>query len=514
MSQPVPIQPLKVLLPDELKKRLEPAIKRRLATFKIVPQLDVYPLRKGVREDGSIKVALPHQLPGGIRRISNLNKVRDLYLVRGPSLWNRVRFGEEDLRFPDQRRDRYQLLQQEIGLREKRKNFLRLIYQQLSLQEKIADLQEEREIVKELQALLVQLRYEAPYWKGLDQIFEEAVAEVTGITTLEGIMKGLMHILVVDDLGDRTLTGLADQGYKRKFLKAFTLRELTLQYRRFQRDNPKSKFSLFDFLGQAEPFQEFDLILVNQWDLDQHKFQVRLGVRKKAILSKKEEAMVKRQDTIQDDIEKLQKDREDLKNRLRKTLEDLQEIEALDLETIDGTTEKKYLRLRKVRTRLVEDLKRKTLKLRELQRPVNAKSEISFRDFDLYHTMMEPQSFQRWMQSQVDGIGSIFGGASKREPTAIERMLTLAEVVRQIRKETQQLLRLQQTVEKLEEQLNTFATEQGLTTGKQTYQDVLDEHLLDKLEYIFLGGLLAQELAQAAAAKSSAPSPDSQAVTG
>ena len=514
MSKPSPILPLTALLPDELKKRLEAPLKRRLAKFKLVPQLATYPQRKGTREDGSIKVAFPYQLSGGTRRISNLNRVRDLFQFRGPGLWNRVRFHEENLRDPDPRRDRYQQLQHEVGLHEKRKDFLRLVYQQQSLQEKTADLREEREIVKELQALLAKRPLEPLYWKGLDQIFDEAVAEVTGITTLEGIMKGLMRILIVDDLGDRTLQGLTERGYKRKFLKSLSLRELSQQYRRFQRENPESQHSLTEYLGEAEPFQEYDLILVNTWNLDRHQFQVHLGVRKKAILSKKEEAMMRRQDRIPEEIEKLQANLTELRNRLRRTLEDLQEIEALELETIDAATEKKYLRLRKVRTRLVEDLKRKTLKLRELERPVKVQSDISFQDRDLYHTMMEPQSFQRWMQAQVEGIGSLFGGASKKEPTAVEQMLTLAEIVRQIRKENQQLISLQRTVERLEEQLNTFATEQGLTTGKQTYQDVMDEHILDKLEYLFLGGQLAQELVQASESEASSTTQEPQAVPG
>jgi uncharacterized phage-like protein YoqJ len=72
-------------------------------------------------------------------------------------------------------------------------------------------------------------------------------------------------------------------------------------------------------------------------------------------------------------------------------------------------------------------------------------------------------------------------------------------------------------VTQLQEQLTAYATEHGVTTGKKTIEDVMDDHLLDKLEYIFLGGQLAQELAQAAQpaeVSETTPDSDSTAVPG
>ena len=146
-----------------------------------------------------------------------------------------------------------------------------------------------------------------------------------------------------------------------------------------------------------------------------------------------------------------------------------------------------------MRSRLVEDLKRKTLKIRELERPINADSELTFKDHDLFEVIIERQGFQQWMKSQVDDIGSIFG-SSGEERRVLDQMLNLGEIVRQLRKESLQLQTLQRTVTQLQEQLTTYATEHGITTGKKTIEDVMDDHLLDKLEYIFLGGQLARSL--------------------
>ena len=96
-------------------------------------------------------------------------------------------------------------------------------------------------------------------------------------------------------------------------------------------------------------------------------------------------------------------------------------------------------------------------------------------------------------------------------------MLNLGEITRQLRKESLQLQTLQRTVTQLQEQLTVYATEHGVTTGKKKIEDVMDDHLLDKLEYIFLGGQLAQELAQAAQpaeAPETTPDSDSTAVPG
>ncbi|MEC8542689.1 MAG: hypothetical protein VXY89_03915, partial [SAR324 cluster bacterium] len=230
-----------------------------------------------------------------------------------------------------------------------------------------------------------------------------------------------------------------------------------------------------------------------------------------AILSKKEEAMMKRQDSLEDNIAKLQKEREDLKSRLRTTVEQLKEIEEQDPDSISSSAEKKYQRLRTVRSRLVEDLKRKTLKIRELERPINADSELTFKDHDLFEVIIERQGFQQWMKSQVDDIGSIFGSSGQKKEGVLDQMLNLGEIVRQLRKESLQLQTLQRTVTQLQEQLTTYATEHGITTGKKTIEDVMDDHLLNKLEYIFLGGQLAQELAQQATQPAEVPetTPDS-----
>ena len=517
MSQPAPIKPLKVLLPADLQKRLQDSVKRRLGRYKLEPQFDLYPPRKSDPNDGSIKVALPHRLSGGLRKINTLSKLLELYLVRGPSLWHRVRFTDE--KSDDPRRERYQQLQQDIGQREKSKEFLRVVHQKLVLEEKESYLKEEQEIVKELQGMLERMQLEGAYWAGLDRIFNDTVAEVTGITTLEGLMKGLMHILIVDDLGDRTLNGLTGRGHKRKLLTALTLRELTLQHRAYIKEHPKrGNLSISEFLYDSEQFHQYDLILLNQWDVNQQKFMVRLGVRKKAILSKKEEAMMKRQDSLEDNIAKLQKEREDLKSRLRTTVEQLKEIEEQDPDSISSSAEKKYQRLRTVRSRLVEDLKRKTLKIRELERPINADSELTFKDHDLFEVIIERQGFQQWMKSQVDDIGSIFGSSGQKKEGVLDQMLNLGEIVRQLRKESLQLQTLQRTVTQLQEQLTTYATEHGITTGKKTIEDVMDDHLLDKLEYIFLGGQLAQELAQQstqpAEVPETTPDSDSTAVPG
>ena len=245
---------------------------------------------------------------------------------------------------------------------------------------------------------------------------------------------------------------------------------------------------------------------------------VRLGVRQKAILSKKEEAMMKRQDSLEDNIAKLQKERKDLKNRLRTTIEQLKEIEEQNPDSISSNAEKKYQRLRTVRSRLVEDLKRKTLKVRELERPINTDSELTFKDYDLYEVIIERQGFQQWMQSQVDGISSIFGSSGQKKENVLNQMLNLGEITRQLRKECLQLQTLQRTVTQLQEQLTAYATEHGITTGKKTIEDVMEDHLLDKLEYIFLGGQLAQELAQQAAQRvevpKTTPDSDSTAVPG
>jgi uncharacterized protein YlxW (UPF0749 family) len=488
---------MKVLLPPDLRKRVENELKRRLSTFKLVPAVDYYPPVKNpkFKDEVSIRVAMPHKLKSNSKS-ATIAEVRELYAVKGPALWHRVRFRPEDLKYPDTRRDRYEKLGQEISLREKNKAFLKLAYQHTVLEEKEFYLSEEREIVKELEQMLNHMGLEKTYLQGINQLMETAVAEVTGITTLEGVMKGLINILVVDDLGDRTLNGLADLGYKRKYLAGLRYRELMERYREFAQTRP-DKPELTHFIAASEAFKEHDLFLINQWDASQGGLMVKLGIRKKSILSKKEEALLRKKNTLEEDIGRIQGEREDLKNRLRKTIEEIKEIEDLDPDTIDSPTEKKYQRLLKVQKRLVADLKRKTLKIKELQRPVNDDDQLEFREINFYSLYEAEQGLQQWMSSRVANLksGNLFGGPKKR--TDIDRLQDLGEITKHRRKAEANLQRLQQNVTQLQEQLAAFATESGFATAKKSYAEALDGHILDKLEYVFLGGLLAQEVALA-----------------
>ena len=490
MSQPAPIKPLKVLLPADLQKRLQDSVKRRLGRFKLGPQFDLYPPRKSAPNDGTIKVALPHRLSGGLRKINTLSKILELYLVRGPSLWHRVRFTDE--KSDDPRRERYQQLQQDIGQREKSKEFLRVVHQKLVLEEKEFYLKEEQEIVKELQGMLERMQLEDAYWAGLDRIFNDTVAEVTGITTLEGLMKGLVKIMIVDDLGTRTLDGIVALNYSRKYLSFMSSSELETKFKAFKQqhlEDQEKETNISEFIFKSPDFESIDIVFFNRWNFSDDEFLVPVLLRKKTILSKQE------QRKSNQNPEYIEKQIESETNSIKQAEKNLKEVlkEINKMEKGRYQEEDEYQALRSSQKRIQKDIDRRKNRLKSLEKPVKQSDQAVVIKFDLYETFKEKQSFMDRLGDKVAdwGLDSLWEKHMNPDDRfSFNKLHQMSGVAKEWIKRNNEYNRSKLFTERLKDQLNDFAGKYGMlvkesrsrAAGPGSYQPMLDDHILNSLE--------------------------------
>ena len=82
---------------------------------------------------------------------------------------------------------------------------------------------------------------EKPYYQAINYIFATAIEHLTGVSVLDGLMKGLIKIMIVDDLDKRTIDGMTNLNYSRKYLSFMSSRELESKFKEFKLQQTEEK---------------------------------------------------------------------------------------------------------------------------------------------------------------------------------------------------------------------------------------------------------------------------------
>jgi hypothetical protein len=168
----------------------------------------------------------------------------------------------------------------------------------------------------------------------------------------------------------------------------------------------------------------------------------------------------------------------------------MQELNKIEKFHIDD--ESAYEALKKSRNRILKDVKRRLLKLKELRRPVKAGSEEKIINFDLFEIFKSKQSFFERMGDKVAslGLGGLLGMNSEDEHTYHENLTQMADYSLKWIRASAQLLKLTTQITHLTEQLDLFLEKNELSTdgskadskAKLNYKSLIEEHIMDHLE--------------------------------
>jgi len=309
---------------------------------------------------------------------------------------------------------------------------------------------------------------------------------------LDGLMKGLIRIMIIDDLEKRTIDGLSDMNYSRKYLAFMSSRDLEQKFRDYKAehtDDEEKETNLGEFIFKSPEFEKIDIVFFNRWQFSDDEFLVPVLLRKKKILSKKEQRKASQSpDYIQKQIDM---EEESLNNAKERLDEVMKEINRMEKGRYDDESE--YQAVLNKRRRIDQDIKRRQGRIKNLKKPVNKTDQASIIKFDLYETFKNNQSFMDRLGDKVGdwGLDTLWKKHINPDDrfsfVALHKMSGIAKEWINIK-----VLYDKKTVfsDQLQDQLNDFASKYGLlvqesqsrAAGPGSYQPMLQEHILDTLE--------------------------------
>jgi len=333
---------------------------------------------------------------------------------------------------------------------------------------------------------------EKPYYKGIGFILSSSIEKITGIAVLDGLMKGLVHVMIIDDMDKRTIDGLVALDFKRKLLSFMSSSELAKKIKEFQNTHADDEFAnanIEEFLFNSPDFEHIEIVFFNSWKFTEDSFPVRVALRKKTIISKKDERKVKQQDQVEGKIAAEEKALLSVKEKLEEVIRLINKMEKSHHDDED-----EYQLQTNARKRFVKDIKNRELRLKELKRPISkGTGEEKIITIDLFEIFKSNQSFMHRMGDKASslGLGELWGKHIETDDSfSFNKLTEMARFSKEWIKASTQLKKIKSQTTHISKQVKLFVEKNELTnSGSGTelnYQPILDEHILDTLELAVL----------------------------
>ncbi|MBF0288350.1 MAG: hypothetical protein HQM14_11075 [SAR324 cluster bacterium] len=389
---------------------------------------------------------------------------------------------------------RFIKLKEEALVLERNRVFLKLAYHHEVIQYKSKRLKEKQDELKQLDRKIA--RIDQVYYQALSFIIIEAVGKVTGVgDSVEDVMKALVKVLIVDDLKDMTVKGLIPLGFVRKNLSTMSTYQLQHKYNVFLaaniKDHPLEHLTIKDFLINAPELEGYDIVIINFWNFKEDKLPIHVRIKKKTILSKKEQKQLKQNpEMLAQEIQKLKDQRMNLHKQLKRAEKKLNETEQSG-----KIAEDKYQAFVKQRKRIVKNLKKNREQLQKKQGTRIKKAKFNFYTKGLIETVREHQSIadrigetiSQWRQVG-DLLKAFIDTDSNLNIPELKKMLDIAEFRHHVDMSAEQL---EEEIDLLKLKVENYAKKNELWNNNTGYQQFLDDHVLDKLELALLGSSIA-----------------------
>ena len=389
--------------------------------------------------------------------------------------------------------EHYKEVQQKCKDREKNPIFVKLAVTDAVLRREQQMLKKFADLVSRLEEKMDQV--EKTYYQGIGYILSTAIEKITGVAVLDSLMKGLIRVMIIDDLDQRSIDGLVDINFSRKFLSFMSTPELSKKIDDFRSEHAEDEFAkatIGDFIFNSPDFEKVDIVFFNSWKFTEDTFPIRVALRKKTIISKQEERKVERQEQVEGEIVSQEETLEALKEKLKEVVRDIQKMEKSHFDDED-----EYQVLNNRSKRLLKDIKISELKIKKLKRPVKAGAEEKIISFDMFEIFKSKQSILDRIGDKASsiGLGKLWG---KHMDTDVRfSFIKLSEMARYSKdwiKSSNQLKKISSQAAHLAGQLDLLVEENKLTfpasspdtESKVNYQPLLDEHILDCLELAVL----------------------------
>tara|TARA_Y100001970_G_C14231827_1_gene859127 strand:- start:531 stop:2075 length:1545 start_codon:yes stop_codon:yes gene_type:complete len=481
-----------LLLNEDLRKKFMKTLVDRLYELEVTVAVDDlnYPEEKQRKFFWILN--FPCDIPKG--KAANAATASEIFRVTGSPKIKVEKPGLSNTNRIDKLIHRYNEIQKFCKNREKNLNFIKLALADAILRSKREMIQKFENLKKVLEKKISEV--EKPYFKGIGFILSTSIEKITGVAVLDGLMKGLVHVMIIDDLEKRTIDGLVALNFKRKFLTYMSTKELSKKIDDFQKEHSDDEFAkanIAQFIFNSPDFENVEIVFFNSWKFTDDSFPIRVALRKKTILSKKEERKMKQKNEIQSKIDSEELRLNDVKEKLNELMSEIKKMEKSHFDDED-----EYQLQNNKRRRLLKDIKIRELRIKEMKRPVKKSGgDEKIITFDLFEIFKSNQSFMDRIGDTAGtlGIGEFWGKHIQTdESNSFNKLSKMAHYSREWIKVSSQINKINSQSSQLEKQLDNFVEKKGLKkVGANSkigedlnYQSLLDEHILDNLELAVL----------------------------
>ncbi|MBF0278890.1 MAG: hypothetical protein HQM13_13905 [SAR324 cluster bacterium] len=484
-----------LLLPADVIVEYQPILQKRFSSLGIGVKI----AKADALRSGDYHAILSYHDPG------YLNKVRsdDSKQLSASALF-RIEGAPRTTELQPLRREKQPLLPlerrfnelKEITLNQVKDNaFVKLAYHHDTIQESLRVLKEKQDAIKSLENKIA--KFDKPYYLTLSYILAEAVSIVTGVSdSVEDVMKGLLRVLIIDDLNKQTIDGMIPLGYNRKHLSVMSTYELHRKYKAYVaeniKDRPAEELTIKDFLKKSEELDQYDIILINYWHFHDENLPITVRVKQKTILSKKEDSQLKKDPkVIEEKSKQLEKQRVEILKQIKQVDEELKQAE---LQT--DFPEEKYQVLIKKRKRILKNFQRYKADFAKNIVAAPKGSKFVLYNVGLLETAQKNQSLRERVEEKyfkIDGVRdflkSHFPIENELSIPKLKEMLQLAQSRHKAGLVTEQR---QDELNALQEKIEQFAKDHGFWDTKTGYRSFLQNHTLNKIELAALGAAIAR----------------------
>ena len=264
--------------------------------------------------------------------------------------------------------------------------------------------------------------------------------------------------MIIDDLEKRTIDGLVGLNFKRKFLTFMSTNELSKKISQFHKehaDDELAKANIAEFIFNSPDFEHVEIVFFNSWKFSKDSFPIRVALRKKTILSKKEERKIKQIDQMESKIESEESAINVMREKLNQVMKVIEKMEKSHYEDED-----EYQTQNNSRRRLIKDIKIRELRLKEMKRPVRkGEGEEKIITFDLFEVFKSNQSIMDRMGDTAGslGFGNFWGKhIQKDDSKSFIKLAKMAKYSREWIKVSSQIKKISLQTSHLAEKLDRF----------------------------------------------------------
>ena len=481
-------QKILILLPEELQKKMKGPLRNRFNAIEVIVPVETLDMKEEEQNKFQWILKFPWDSPQ-----TPDHKPADprlVFRVQGMAKINYKKLEQTHNKTFENLKKRCFELIESLHSRQRSDAFLKLAQRDAMLRHKIIHEIKLKKKIDHLNHSMMQVQ--KPYYQAINYIFATAIEQLTGVAVLDGLMKGLVKIMIVDDLGTRTIDGMVALNYSRKYLSFMSSSELEAKFKAFKQQHLKDEekeTNISEFIFKSPDFESIDIVFFNRWNFSDDEFLVPVLLRKKTILSKQE------QRKSNQNPEYIEKQIQSEKNSIKQAEKNLKEVlkEINKMEKGRYQEEDEYQALRSSQKRIQKDIDRRKNRLKSLEKPVKQSDQAVVIKFDLYETFKEKQSFMDRLGDKVAdwGLDSLWEKHMNPDDRfSFNKLHQMSGIAKEWIKRNHEYNRSKLFTERLKDQLNEFAGKYGMlvkesrsrAAGPGSYQPMLDDHILDSLE--------------------------------